>query len=379
MKRLVIDVNSVVRYYVIGYERGVGRTTRELIASLDKYCEQLPFEVMLYSQNMKGIGARNLKTRFLTKHLYMPHRPKYDKIVQKLHLKELLTGYDLIHIPHNIDLINYPERCILTIHDAMFMRIPEQSIEFGDFGAIIPPIARKCKHIFTCSESSKRDIVETMGVAPEKISVVYWGINHDMFRVLPDKEQIKSSLAEKFNINTPYYFGVSCNPGRKRMDKLVHAYIETFRKQPLAHDLVLAWRNTPQYVIDEVRAANDVNEHIHISTNVNDEDLVKLYNCATVTFFPSMYEGFGLPIIESMACGTPVVTCHNSCLDEIAGDAGIYLDEPIEDNFEQMLRSLEDADLSEYISKGLERAKMFTWENAAKKYVEVYSKLLENE
>lgn len=378
MKCLVIDVNSVVPYYCFGVEGGIGRTTRELVIALDKYCEQLPFEVMLYSQNMKGIGARNLNTRFLTKHLYMPHRPKYDRIVQRLHLKELMTGYDFIHVPHNMDLINYPEQCILTIHDTIFMSISEPSLGTDKLKSELPHLAKKCKHIFTCSESSKRDIVETMGVAPENVSVVYWGINHEMFRVLSNKEQIQTDLAEKYNINTPYYFSVSCNPGRKRIDKLVHAYIETFRKQSLEHDLVLAWRNAPQYVLDEVNAANDVNVHIHILSDVNDEDLVKLYNCATVTFFPSMYEGFGLPIIESMACGTPVVTCHNSCLDEIAGDAGIYLEEPIEDNFEQVLRSLEDADLSEYISKGLERAKMFTWENAAKKYVEVYSKLLED-
>ncbi|MCQ2094816.1 MAG: glycosyltransferase family 4 protein [Bacteroidaceae bacterium] len=378
MKRLVIDVNSVVPEFVCGKVSGIGRTTKELLETISGMTETLPFEVMLYSQNMKGGGARNLNTRFLTKHLYMPHRPMYDRIVQRLHLKELLTGYDLIHIPHNIDLINYPERCILTIHDAMFMRISDSTSGTDNLKTELPPIARKCKHIFTCSESSKRDIVDTMGVAPKNVSVVYWGINHDMFRVLPNKEQIQTDLAEKYNINAPYYFSVSCNSGRKRIDKLVHAYIETFRKQSLEHDLVLAWRNAPQYVLDEVNAAHDVNGHIHILSDVNDVDLAKLYNCAKVTFFPSMYEGFGLPIIESMACGTPVVTCHNSCLDEIAGDAGIYLDEPIEDNFEQMLRSLEDADLSEYISKGLERAKMFTWENAAKKYVKVYSKLLED-
>ncbi len=376
MKRLVIDVNSVVSYYVFGRERGIGRTTREFISALNEYGGQLPFEVMLYSQNMKGVGARNLKTRFLTRHLYMPHRHKYNKVVQRLYLKELLTRYDMIHIPHNIDLINHPERCILTIHDAMFMRISDLTSGTDHLRTELPPIARKCKHIFTCSESSKRDIVETMGVDPENVSVVYWGINHDMFRVLPDQEQIKSGLAEKYNINAPYYFSVSCNPGRKRIDKLVHAYIETFRRQPLAHDLVLAWHDTPQYVLDEVNAANEINEHIHILSDVNDEDLARLYNCAKATFFPSMYEGFGLPIIESMACGTPVVTCHNSCLDEIARDAGIYLEEPIEDNFEQMLRSLEYADLSEYISKGLERAKMFTWENTVRQYVKIYCRLL---
>lgn len=378
MKRLVIDVNSVVPEFVCGKVSGIGRTTKELLQTISRMTDSLPFEVMLYSQNMKGVGARNLNTRFLTKHVYMPHRPKYDKIVQKLHLKEFMTHYDLIHIPHNLDLINYPERCILTIHDVMFMRIADPTAGTDNLRTELPPIARKCKHIFTCSESSKRDIVETMGVDSEKISVVYWGINHDMFRVLSNQEQIKSELEGKFGINTPYYFSVSCNPARKRIDKLVHAYIESYRRQPLSHNLVLAWRNAPQYVLDEVAAAGEIGKHIHILTDVNDKDLAKLYNCATVTFFPSMYEGFGLPIIESMACGTPVVTCHNSCLDEIAGNAGIYLEEPVDDNFDKMFRWVEEADLLEYRSKGLERAKMFTWENAAKQYVEVYSKLLED-
>lgn len=376
MKRLVIDVNPIVPYYVTGKVTGIGRTTLELIQALAKVPE-LPFEVVLYSQNMKGIGGRNTSLPFKDKHLYLPHREKVDRLLARFPVREWFTGYDLMHIPHNFEYVYRPDKCVVTLHDALFMKIQESAFNHEQMRQIVPPFMHRCKHIITCSEASKRDIVETMGVNPEKITVIYWGVKHDIFFPQKDKLSVRDKLQSKFKLSNPYFLSVSCNAERKRTDVLVRSYIALSNKQTLSHDLVLVWGNPPISLLEEVKNSS-VTNRIHFLKNILDEDLALLYNGADAMFFPSSYEGFGLPLLEAMACGTPVVTCRNSSLDEIAGDAAIYLDEPISDSLFNVMRQFELHELEQdsMIEKGLKRAALFNWRNTSRSYVDLYKKLL---
>ena len=376
MKRLLIDVNSIVPYYVTGKVTGIGRTTLELIQALAKIPE-LPFEVTLYSQNMKGIGGRNTSLPFKDKHLYLPHREKVDRLLARFPVREWFTGYDLMHIPHNFEYVYRPDRCVVTLHDALFMKMQESAFEHEKMKQIVPPFMHQCKHIITCSEASKRDIVETMEVNPEKITVIYWGVKHDIFFPQKDKLSVRDKLQSKFKLSNPYFLSVSCNAERKRTDVLVRSYITLSNKQPLSHDLVLVWGNPPISLLEEVKNSCVANR-IHFLKNISDEDLALLYNGANAMFFPSSYEGFGLPILEAMACGTPVVTCRNSSLDEIAGDAAIYLEEPIPNSLFNVMSQFEQHELglNSMIEKGLKRAALFNWKDASHSYVDLYKKLL---
>ena len=376
MKRLLIDVNSIVPYYVTGKVTGIGRTTLELIQALAKIPE-LPFEVVLYSQNMKGIGGRNTGLHFKNKHLYLPHREKVDRLLARFPVREWFTGYDLMHIPHNFEYVYRPDKCVVTLHDALFMKMQESVFEHEKMKQIVPPFMHQCKHIITCSEASKRDIVETMGVNPEKITVIYWGVKHDIFFPQKDKLSVRDKLQSKFKLSNPYFLSVSCNAERKRTDVLVRSYIALSSKQPLSHDLVLVWGNPPISLLEEVKNSS-VTNRIHFLKNISDEDLALLYNGAGAMFFPSSYEGFGLPLLEAMACGTPVVTCRNSSLDEIAGEAAIYLEEPISNSLCNVMRQFDqhELDLNSMIEKGLKRAALFNWEKTAKDTIQVYSKML---
>jgi len=377
MKKLLIDINSIVPYYVTGKVNGIGRTTLELIQALAKI-DDLPFEITLYSQNMKGIGGRNIGLPFSNKHLYLPHREQIDKILALFPVKEWLTGYDIMHIPHNFEYVHRPEKCIVTLHDALFMRIQEKSFNHKKMTEIVPPLMHTCKHIITCSEASKKDIVETMDVNPDKISVIYWGVKHDVFYPQRDKESVIDGIKSKFNLFNPYFLSVSCNAERKRTDVLVRSYIALSKNRKLSHDLVLVWGNPPQWLIDEV-SNSGLSERIHFFKNISDKDLAILYNGAKALFFPSSYEGFGLPLLEAMACGTPVVTCRNSSLFEIAGGAGIYLDEPIEVSLREVMSQLEEdvIDLKSLTELGMARSSLFRWEKAAKEMISVYSNNLQ--
>ena len=371
-KKVLIDVNSVVPYYVTGRLNGIGRTTMELVKAL-KSLGDLPIDIALFSQNMKGVGARSLRTGFNAYHLYLPHREKWDKLAVRFPVREWLTGYDLMHIPHNFDFVYCPEQCVATVHDAFFMKIEEKAFGHAAMRKIVPPFVRRCRRILTCSEYSRKDIVETMSVTPEIIDVIPWGISHDVFRPAVDVQAVRRYVAAKFEVGNPYFLSVSCNAERKRSDSLVRSYIELNRFSPARHDLVMVWANPPAELVGEIRKSG-LGSRIHLITGVPEEDLVTLYQGAVAAFNPSSYEGFGLPVLEAMACGVPAVTCWNSSLPEVGGEVAIYVSEPIESFLVEVMLRFErgEVDGATLGCKGVERAAKFTWENVAKRTVASY-------
>lgn len=169
---------------------------------------------------------------------------------------------------------------------------------------------------------------------------------------------------------------VSCNMERKRTDVLVRSFME-FCKINDSCDLALVWRNPPENLVNEVKTAG-MAERVHFLRNIDDEELTELLNCAKALCFVSKYEGFGLPIIEAMACGCPVITCRNSCLQEIGGDAAIYVEEPINESLVALFQQIDKHQemLVSKIEPSIEQADKFHWHKAARQYAELYERLL---
>lgn len=363
--RVAIDINSVLPYYTKGWISGIGRTTKELIEALNQI-ESLPLDIVLYSQNTKGINGKMLNTHFDTRHLYAPHKSWFNKLLGKTHLREIITKYDLLHIPHNFEWVKKPERTIVTMHDAMFFARPDESFDHENAQRIYPTLAKRCRGIITCSESSKRDIMQYMDIAENRVFVCPWGYRKDLFH--PEKGKKRGN---------PYFLAVSCSLGRKNTMSVIKAY-ESIVKQNPQHELVLVWPNIP---IEAWRYCNQDHlvNHIYINSAIDDERLSVLYNEATATFFPSRYEGFGLPVLESMACGTPVVTCNNSSLPEVGGEAAIYVDP---DDIEEMSRIMErfeqgEIKKSDFRDSCINQASRFSWERCAQQTLDVYMKCLD--
>ena len=364
MKRVVIDINSVLPLYSRGWTSGIGRTTKELVDSLNRVAG-LPFEVMLYSQNIRGISARMMDTHFKTRHFYLPHKPWVNRIIGTTHLRELSTGYDLLHIPHNFEWVRKPEKTIVTIHDAMYFACPEEVFNYRYYQRVYPTLARRCKAIITCSESSKNDIMRYMDVAEEKIHVSPWGYNDKIFRP-----------KEETDFGNPYFLSVSCSLGRKNTISAIRAYEKLLTNKP-SHKLKLVWTNVPKEVTDYCRD-NHLNGHVEFIANVGDEQLALLYSNATATFFPSRYEGFGLPVLESMACGTPVVTCRNSALPEVGGDVALYVEPDDIDAMSRIMEQFEQGELqkSHFTGRCTLQASRFSWQQCALQTIDVYKKCL---
>jgi glycosyltransferase involved in cell wall biosynthesis len=377
MKRILLDVNSIVPYLVSGRTTGIGRTTMELVEALANYSKELPFKISLYSQNMKGIGAKDLNSPFDSVHFYVPNREKYNKILAYTPLKEWCSPYDLMHLPHNFGYFHQPEKTLVTLHDALFMRIEEKAFNHKQMREQVPALMHKCKGIITCSEASKRDIVDTMQIDPQKIDVVYWGVKHEVFYFLPDKEKLSHLLSTMMDIRKPYFLSVSCNAERKNTHHLVEAYLNLCKQNP-ENDLVLVWGNPPEFVIQMIQKSGYENR-VQFVSNISDSELAFLYNGATAMIFPSSYEGFGLPILEAMACGCPVVTCNNSSLSEVGGNAALYLNTSAISDIEILLAGFENNDfnLHELKEKSIVQATKFNWQNTAIKHIDVYKKYLE--
>ncbi len=376
MKSLLIDINSVVPFFVSGRVTGIGRTTFELINSLHNISSDLPFGVTLFSQNMKGIGARNLNLSFHKKHLYLPNREGVNRLIGRLPVMELLFPYDLMHIPHNFEYVHCPGKTIVTLHDALFMLINENAFDHLGMRKRVPSLMQKCRGIITCSESSKKDIVKTMGIDPQKIDVIYWGINHDTFKFQQDKDNVRMRLSKQFGINNPFFLSVSCNVGRKNSHILVEAYLRLLKNNPV-NDLVLVWSDPPAFVKKMVDKS-DTKSRILILEDVSDPDLALIYNGATSLIYPSSYEGFGLPVLEAMACGTPVVTCSNSSLPEVGGEAVLYMDNPDSDNIFNFLEGFENSEFNSFqlSEAGIHQASKFSWNKTALEYLRLYTRYL---
>lgn len=371
MKRILIDANPVVPIIGEGRHTGIGRTCLELIRALDSMREELPFEIALYTQNLHGVSGRRLNTGFRTRHAYMRNIPAFNHLARALRVREILAPYDLQHITHNCEIVTDPSRCIATVHDAFFMKLDVGNFDYAAMRRQYPPFIRACRHIITCSDYSKHDIMETIGVPDEKITVIPWGVDHTLFHPEPDRERLRQKLAEEFSLTRPYFLSVSCDAGRKRTPDLIKAWLSL--TDP-AHDLVLVWGNPPA----EVRRLIDGHPRIHLLSGVSNEGLRHLYNGATAAINPTAYEGFGLPVLEAMACGCPSITCRNSSLPEVGGDVAIYIDEPVSHTLPQLLHAIDrgELDLTSARQLGPRQAARFTWQRTARETVAVYKSQL---
>ncbi len=372
-KKLLIDVNSIVPYYVSGKVNGIGRTTLELLQALADI-DNLPFEIELYSQNMKGIGGRNTGLPFKSTHLYLPHREKWNKVLAKFPIREWLTKYDIMHIPHNSDYTENIAKTIFTFHDLIAYRYPamwgvNRDDDIFDF---IKYLAQNCKAIVTCSESSKKDIIDILGVSERKVTAIPWGVNRDIFCPIYDYNFLLEN-----DISSLYYFTASCNHPRKNLPLLLRSYKEYLT---LGGEGQLILLNPIES--DLLNVQDLIKEHkIVVFRNISDKELAVLYTHAHCSIVLSEFEGFGLPILESLSCGTIVLSSYNSSLIEAGGNIVDYFDELKEPFISEKMLKYDKILKQNILNKTLldEHLNKFSWKECAKSYERFYKQQLNND
>ncbi|MFK5955607.1 MAG: glycosyltransferase family 1 protein [Planctomycetota bacterium] len=288
--------------------------------------------------------------------------------------------HDLFHGPFDLIPPSRKSARVVTIHDLAFLRAPEGLPKewIRERTATVPSSAKRAHLVLTVSEFSKRDIVERLQIDPERVQAIYHGISPGLTKS-EDPEKDLARLKERYAIDTGFVLYLGTLQPNKNIEGLCAAYQE-MRKRGFEGQLVLAgakgwlYDEMWQRIVDRGHDAN-----VLLTGFVDDEDISRLYGCCATFALISFLEGFGIPVIEAMACGAPVVAADACSLTEVTADAGLLVDpqdtQGIADAL--MIATTPGAERDALVQRGFEHAATFTWEKAAKEHVASYARALE--
>lgn len=299
--------------------------------------------------------------------------PIYSPIEQ-LELPLKIPECDVFWSPHyNVPLL--PVRAakrLVTIHDICHLVYPASVLQKMYARLLLKAAVKFSDVVLTVSEFSKKEIVEKLNAPPDKVKVIYNGVDVSLFRPLPSQEIAR--VMHKYNLPDRFILFVGNLKPHKNVKKLIMAF-ESFI-QPAYNDLyllIIGRKSGLRTVDKETLKLISTNKKIIFLENIKFEDLPAIYNAAQVFVFPSLYEGFGLPPLEAMACGTPVVVSDIPPLKEVCAEAAVYVDpNSVYSIAENVKKVLQDSLLSSRLSEtGLNRLKLFKWDFAADKFLDI--------
>ncbi|MBC7226910.1 MAG: glycosyltransferase family 4 protein [Thermoflexales bacterium] len=296
-----------------------------------------------------------------------------------LSMDGLFQGVDLFHATEHLLPRFSRIRTVFTLHDLIFLFHPEthKPLNRWFLTLMMPRFLRAADAVIAVSECTKRDAVRAYGIPEEKITVIYEGVS---LRFRPADPEAVRVVRAKYGLPEHFILYVGTIEPRKNLTALLEAYAALqARNTQYATRLVIVGKKGWLYegFFRRLRELG-LEEHVHFTGYVPDEDLPALYSAADLFVFPSLYEGFGLPVLEAMACGVPVVCSNTSSLPEVAGDAALLVDPAdVRALAEAMERVLADEALRATLrTRGLERARQFTWEATARRTLEVYRRVV---
>ena len=295
-------------------------------------------------------------------------------------------NYNIYHspflpIPKELNGFSKPKK-IITIHDVIPHLFPQY---FGEWNKmimhkILESIDEQTTPICV-SEATKNDLCEATGILPERVSVIHLAASKDVFYQETDKSKIERIL-KKYNISaeSKHLLSVSTLEPRKNIERTIRAFLKLIQQEHIKDlNLVLVGTKGWQFdsIFDEIKSNPVLKERIITTGFVEDEDLAALYSSAIGFVYPSLYEGFGLPPLEAMQCGTPVISSTKSSIPEVVGDAGILI-EPTDETAisAAMLEFYQNANLRKELSKkALLQAAKFSWGRFTDEHINLYSRL----
>ncbi|MCP4230738.1 MAG: glycosyltransferase family 4 protein [bacterium] len=349
--------------------RGIGRHCGDLLRSLRRRSKDVAFSFLAYEEPNFSFGDYvRLKTQL--------KRKSITALLQTAGTVASLD-VDLFHYHMQITPLRNRVPTVITVHDTIIAWLGRKGTTSKGrmlFG-LQSRAARNADAVITVSRHSKTDITRYMGINPDRISVVYNGVNLS-YRPVDDVSDVRA----KYRLPERFLLYIGALDYRKNPLGLLRIYGKYAKSTNEPLPLVFAGKREYFRAIESYW--NDIGfglkrAQLLFTGYVDEDDLPRVYSAASVLLFPSLYEGFGLPPLEAMACGTPVIAYDNSSISEIVGEWGRLVENENEDEFAESLSELVDDEglRREFIEKGLRRAGHFSWDKAADKTIEVYKKV----
>jgi glycosyltransferase involved in cell wall biosynthesis len=362
--RVGIDARLV--YYS---QAGIGQYILHLVDGLARVDNENEYVLL---QSRKDDTTILKEPNFRRVSLWTPSHHRLERFSLNVELMRL--GLDVLHSPDFIPPHRPSCKSVITVHDLAFLLYPHfLTKESARYYGHIDQAVRWTDHIVAVSESTKRDTVQHLGVPEDKITVVYEAAS-PIFRPI-DREEARAHVRNRHGVDAPFVLFVSTIEPRKNVPTLVRAMWQLL--QCYKEDVHLVLAGGKGWLFEDSFAAVEeleLDDRVHFLGRVSSEDLLYLYNAAELLAHPAFYEGFGLPPLEAMACGLPVIVSNVASLPEVVGDAGLLIDpHDVDELTVAMWRVLNDAELyREMRVKGLRQAAQFSWERAARETLKIY-------
>ena len=323
-----------------------------------------------FTQVLCPIGGLNRPKRILWEQVFLPQM-----------LKKL--GIDVFHSPNNISPISVPCKSVVTIHIMINFIMPwEFKPVFRRWytNVLMRLSAKRADKIVSVSGYLKKEITDFLGLPGKKIAVIHHGVDE---KFSPISSCNVDYCKKKYGIKNDYILCVANNYAYKNLGGLICAFGYLKAKYKIPHQLVLVgsldiWKGRKKRLLTEIqRGGAEVEENVVCTDFVEHNEMPALYSGCSVFVLPSYHESFGIPLLEAIICGAPVVTSTLSAMPEIVGDAGILVNPyNVEEIAEAVYQVLSKPSLrEELVKKGVERAKQFSWEDAARKTLAVYEEV----
>ncbi len=358
-------------------QAGVGRYTRNLIEAM---CEEFPGNnpTVFLTQDHTALSRQDftpVRAPFPTPNEYTRAFWEQTVVPREVHRRKI----DLYHSPNYI--LPLALRCpsVVTVHDVIFRSQPgfhrwQSRLYLSFFTAWA---VRRANRLIAVSHTTAQELARCYPEAADKTEVIYQGID-PIFQTRPTPEQIRAFKREK-GIEQPYILFVGTLEPRKNLERLLEAYRRLVEGWPLPHHLVICgavgWHTRP---LQRVLAHTSVRHRIRLTGYVPHEELPLWYAAADLFVYPSLFEGFGLPPLEAMACRTPVVTSATASLPEVVDDAAVLVPPTDTDAItEAMARVLSCPELADRLrDSGQRRVRQFAWQTTARRVKELYARVL---
>lgn len=338
---------------------------------------------------INGMLKKDLKPKIVQNSFYS--RPNVKIFLGSILLKKMVKDD---HIIHNLDNLgpyfiknNTKSKLVLTIHDIVPIIMPElhgnnlnNKIMRFNFKFLLPRIIKNTDLIIVPSQSTKNDIITKLGVEEDKIEIVPMGVDKEIFY----PKTSNRNLLENYGIKEDYILYVGNDNPRKNLKNLILAYAKVIDK--ISHKLVLMGPINKNKLIKFIKTSKELEfnkkrllKNIIFPGFIDKADVPTIYNTATALVFPSLYEGFGLTPLEAMASNVPVIVSDNSSLREVVGDAGLYIDNPLnpDEIADKIIDVIENGKLQKKLRKnGLEQSLKFDWEKTVHKTIKAYENII---